>query len=605
MNVLLTVLGTGRYETVRWRLKGQTREHETRYAPVATAALVGECEEARVLLTDEARAMHWETCRAELERQGLATRPVEIPVPRTEDEVWDLFARVLDSASGAEAVTLDVTHAFRHLPFVLFASMGYLAALRGMRVSGIYYGAYEARVDGRAPLLDLSPLLILGEWSHAARGFRETGNPRWLATLIRQERPRFFRRHGPFPELFDRLGAALEALGWALPAGLPLEAGREAARALAALDAVERSPHTPAPLRPLVGSLRETLASVALVGCPAEKTDIALDGRELDRELALARRYLDWGWADRALLLLREWVINRCLVVASPFGPWLSYGDARLHVERALNGVGERARQDRRLAQGATGESARGGGTRVEGGGLQACRAEVLDSSPPNPGATGDAEGQRWLASLWDGLAQLRNAFAHLGFRPEWVHDPRQRVAGWLEACAEFCKNDAVWRAGPPGAAGRVLITPLGMSPGVLFTALRRLAPDQALVITSPEAEALVDHACQAAGWPADRAVRLVLEDAHACFRDVRRVLDWARPVLLEARAVVVNVTGGTTAMQYLAERVAGEATRLGIPTRRCALVDRRPPEEQRQQPYVLGDCVFLEGDAASGPSER
>jgi hypothetical protein len=49
--------------------------------------------------------------------------------------------------------------------------------------------------------------------------------------------------------------------------------------------------------------------------------------------------------------------------------------------------------------------------------------------------------------------------------------------------------------------------------------------------------------------------------------------------------------------MQYLAERVAGEAIRLGVPCQRIALIDRREPEEQRREPYVAGDVIPLSGD--------
>ncbi|HWP34534.1 MAG TPA: TM1812 family CRISPR-associated protein [Thermodesulfobacteriota bacterium] len=597
MGVLLTTLGTGAYGRVRWRLEGGSRdgrpvEHETAYAPVATAALVGGCTEARVLVTAEARAAHWETCCRELEALGLAAQPVEIPPGRTEEEIWAIFERVLDAAAGAREITLDVTHAFRHLAFVLFGSTNYLAALRGTRVAGVYYGAYDVRADGRAPLLDLGSLLTLGEWSYAARSLRETGNSRWLGELIRRERASFFRRHGEFRELFDRLGKALETLGWALPAGLPLESGRDAAKALAALDAVERDPRTPAPLRPLVESLRETLAPIALVGCPEKKTAIALDEAELRRELALARRYLDWGWADRAVLLLREWVINRCLHASGRREGWLSYGDLRQPAERALNGVAERARFS----------SASPGG-----GGRRAGSDPGGTATRPAPADSVDRGGQRWLASLWDRVAELRNTFAHLAYRPEWAADLpaklERRIREQLADCEARCAEDAAWRTDPPGGAGRILVTPLGMSPGVLFTALKRLAPDRALVITSREAEPLAAEACRQAGWPADRAAWLVVEDPHACFSDVQRVLDWARPVVLAAAEVLVNVTGGTTAMQYLAERVAGEATRLGIPTQRYALLDRRSPDDQRREPYVLGECLPLEGDAASGPT--
>jgi hypothetical protein len=63
----------------------------------------------------------------------------------------------------------------------------------------------------------------------------------------------------------------------------------------------------------------------------------------------------------------------------------------------------------------------------------------------------------------------------------------------------------------------------------------------------------------------------------------------------MAARCVVVNVTGGTTALQYLAERIGRDAERLGVPVRRIALVDRRPYEQQQAEPFACGDLMALE----------
>jgi hypothetical protein len=179
---------------------------------------------------------------------------------------------------------------------------------------------------------------------------------------------------------------------------------------------------------------------------------------------------------------------------------------------------------------------------------------------------------------------------------PEVVSSDRDAIGQLLSECEAMVERDAAWSTARPGATRCLLVTPLGRAPGVLFTALTRCAPDTALIVTSPEAGPAIDEACTHAGWAGPRAVFEVL-DAYACFDEVARVVTWARPYLLESREVAVNITGGTTAMQYLAERVAGEAIRLGVPCQRIALIDRRDPEEQRREPYVAGEVVRLRGD--------
>jgi hypothetical protein len=51
--------------------------------------------------------------------------------------------------------------------------------------------------------------------------------------------------------------------------------------------------------------------------------------------------------------------------------------------------------------------------------------------------------------------------------------------------------------------------------------------------------------------------------------------------------------------MQTAVERIAAEAERFGARVRRIALVDARTPEEQRADPYVLGELVELSPEPA------
>jgi hypothetical protein len=64
---------------------------------------------------------------------------------------------------------------------------------------------------------------------------------------------------------------------------------------------------------------------------------------------------------------------------------------------------------------------------------------------------------------------------------------------------------------------------------------------------------------------------------------------------LAEAGEVVVNLTGGSTLMQYVAERIGRWAEdKLGIPLRRIATVDRRSAAQQAADPYQPGKIHTL-----------
>jgi hypothetical protein len=301
--------------------------------------------------------------------------------------------------------------------------------------------------------------------------------------------------------------------------------------------------------------LARTVGGIALAPGVSRKADIALTEGELRRQLSLVRAYAERGQTDRALLLLREWIINRCILAREDLArAWLDFSTARRPMEHALNAL--------------------------------AARRELEADKAPDE-----------LGGLWLRIRDRRNAIAHAGFSKNAVNENRQEVLRLLEACDAHLADGTYWRTAVPGRLGRVLVTPLGLSPGVLFTALKRLHPGEVLVITSPDAEGLASEAAARADWRPAGVARFVVPDAHGCFDQVDALLAWARPVLLEAAEVLVNVTGGTTGMQYLVERVAGEAVRLGVPTTRYALLDRRSPEEQRREPYVLGEAVALRGD--------
>lgn len=555
---LLTVLGRGNYQTARYYpMTDPGRGHETPYAPVATAALLGTVSVADILMTPEAKAMHWAACREGLAAVGVEARERPIPLGLSEDEIWRIFHVIADTVEEGAEIVVDVTHSLRHLPFLLFASLTYLTACRRVKVRGVYYGAYEAKSDNRVPIVDLAPLLILSDWYHAVRTFAETGNPDRVARLLREaQRTLVSRSQEPDPAL-GKLQGGLQALAWSLPTGLPLETGLRAVRATDAISELIRAPSRAPIVATALGGLDAVLSPLRLATPVKSKAHIRLDRVELARQLEVIRFLARSRLADRALLLLREWIINRCLLARGEGSEWLDYAKVRLPMERALNALAER----RRILRG---------------------------------------EDAWNLGSFWRKVADCRNAIAHAGFRPEEVNRNDQELEGLIRACEVRSDDEASWNTAVPGSLGRVLVTPFGLSPGVLFTALRALVPDRALVITSVEAKTRLAETCAQAGWNAEPVASYVVQDPHACFGEVDALQRWAQPTLLEAREVLVNLTGGTTGMQYLAERLAAQAARLGVPTQRYALLDRRSPEEQRREPFVLGEAMPLQGDEGS-----
>jgi len=565
--LLIASIGTTNYHEQTYQLGALTCT--TRFSPVAVARLLRlEGARAGILVTPEAHEKWFDTLGQELEAAGLRPEPIPIPKGATEDELWEVFAALVNFVPPRASVVLDVTFALRHLPFVYFASLSFLTALREVTLQGVHYAAAEMGRPGQAPpprpapdaapaashapLLDLSALMWLGDWYQALRSAREARDFRPIARRLEEHAPHLFPNS-------DKLAATVALrshdLARALAEGLPLEAGLAAARFLAPAGELLSMPSKPP--TPAAYALEELVKAAQQLSIPLAKRDIVLDTQELRRELELVQGYLDGQEPSKALLLLREWLVSFALYRGGEARRWL-VRNVREEAERRLGGRGKAGR---------------------------------------------DAEADP-LHALWKDVSASRNAAAHLGFTTSKVQPQHQRAKAFLQRCQELLDNTGLVVAsqGEPRVTC-LLVTPLGLSPGVLFSAVRHVAPSHALVITSARARPLVVPALEAAEQAALPHTLIELADPHFGFREARERAqgDEAGELLAASGKVVVNLTGGTTALQYAAEAVAARAEALGSAVRRAALIDRRSPEQQRAEPYVLGEIAWLDADAGTG----
>ncbi|MDN5293999.1 MAG: hypothetical protein PWQ31_1304 [Eubacteriales bacterium] len=141
-----------------------------------------------------------------------------------------------------------------------------------------------------------------------------------------------------------------------------------------------------------------------------------------------------------------------------------------------------------------------------------------------------------------------------------------------------------------------VLISPLGTSPGLLYSALAHVQPQRLIVITSELAAQRLPEILSRAGFTGTW-MAVCVQDPFTCFHEVDKV--WRQIILSfppwEDGRFTVNITGGTTALQYVVQKVAARLKEEGYAVREMALVDRRSREEQEKEPYVVGECYFLE----------
>jgi hypothetical protein len=555
--VLLTALGAPErgYRQRTYRFKRNACA--TRFAPVAIAQLRPDLRGARaaVLVTARAREAHFEEVAAELSAAGVRAEAIDIPEVTSEEDIFETFRRVLDATSDAKKLTLDITLGLRHHGFVFFASLMFLQRLHGAILDGVYYGAEQLSNKDEVPLVDLTPLMRLVDWSFALDKAIRAGDFRDLAGALEGEVKVLFTS-GQGEVALSRAAKSARRLARALAAGLPLDVGIEAKNFLDILGAVGPGGSALAHAARLV--LRKLEEAVRPWATEAgAKFEIGLTREELARELRLARWYLERENLHTALLVLREWMVNLAQHIHAPKGGWLDYGRTRHPAEILLQGLSERAKE-----------------------GL----AAVVEKE---------------AGSLWEKLSTHRNAYAHAGMKPENVDVSADVVREILTICERLLETP------PPSLAGErprgvLLLTALGLSPGVLFSAVRHIWPQRLVVITSAQASPLISEALGRAGAPDLPHEIVALEDPHQGFVEGARIErdQRLRRAIAESSKLVVNITGGTTAMQYVVDRLARLASRLGTPVRRIALVDRRAPEVQRVDPYVLGDLVELDAEA-------
>lgn len=582
---LLTALGV-RLDPVRYRLG--SREVDALAAPLGLLELLpGDArpEEVVVILTPKARQQAWDTFRQEFSKRWGGTNvvladPVDVPEGINATELRQFLEAVAKRFRDPCRLTIDITHGFRHFPFVVYPLVLYLTALRDVQIEGVYYGMYDPLAQGNVwPIVDLTLLAELPEWFYSVRLFRRYGIADALAGLL-DALARRIELSGDHAEhqqarakgAFNGTAKALRHYSYAYGSGLPLELGRAARSVVRKVNDL-RDTHTGAGV-PLADDLYEIVIDAAeRVALPETtsfsgvwKQNIDLNRAELERQARLIERYLERDQLPLAIGLLREWVVSWVLLARNQTSDWLKR-DARVKAERYLGAAS-------RLSQ-----------TRPAG----------ADVDPR----------VRQLGAFWQQLTELRNSFAHHGMRPEAV----ERDESVLEKLRQYwarLRDEAFELPDIGGGAGTLLVSPQGQRRGVLFSAIRTAinqgyTPSSCLVVCSRQSLETLNEAAQAAGFNGT-VTPLIINDPFAGFSEIDGLVQEAVPHILKADRVVANLTGGTTLMGIVVQRIVETAQQLAKPVCRFALVDRRPPAEQDANPYVEGEYYII--DSADRPVE-
>jgi hypothetical protein len=187
-----------------------------------------------------------------------------------------------------------------------------------VKLEAVLYGAFEVRDESatpnRAPVFDLSPMIKLLEWSSAADRFNRTGDARYLASLISEQRGDLADQAGSDRERmqevghFGNLAGALESISQSLRLLRPYQSMESVAgleeRIELAKPALERS--TAHPLTLLLDSIIQTYQPLAQEN-PADPAQVF---RTLETERNMLHWYAERNQWMQAVSLAREWLVS-------------------------------------------------------------------------------------------------------------------------------------------------------------------------------------------------------------------------------------------------------------------------------------------------------
>lgn len=505
-----------------------------------------------MVLSGESRQQHEEYLTEWCAQDGLKLHILDISECADERQIWDAFGSLVDFFSTFEEkvdVVLDITNGFRHLPLLFFSAVAFLSSFEKVRLVGLYYGAFDrSQSQGYAPFFNLSPLFHFTQGTYSAKALRERGTFGELGAFLAQwpdvqaKTARFFGRLTNLSALFEN--------------GILLEGGIEAADILNSFRQHSEQLQDFFAINRILQPITERLAQIATPPEIKGKSKLALDEDELRRQLRVASWLFDCGDLSHVLIILREWIISR-IAFARQISNWYETKN-RGPIERELG----------RLTKG------------------------KHTAQPPSKEVAA-------LITHWDSLTQERNKFAHAGHQSQTVDltTSREHIEEVLSFCSENNAVEATWQLPkPPVTKGQLLVTPLGNSVGLLFSAFKSMTPQKVIVVTSEAMQSRVEEIRSMVDTIPSESVRIIiLKEPHTGFHETGKI---AEHILHDAgrfEDVVLNLTGGTTCMQFAIQRAGELLTEHGIGYRRIAFVDRRPTAEQQAEPFVLGEMVEID----------
>jgi len=514
-------------------------------------------DEVHLFLSKESKKGYESVIMREASEIGVGIKITEISSATTTQEVWAGFDSITETFQALESseeynVYLDITNGYRHLPLISFVSLLYLESSKQLKLKGAYYGALDAK-DNNAnlvPVFDLSNLVKIVKGSFAVEQFEKTGHLSPLRDFIEDVLKDHTDKHFKIAD-FDELSENIMF-------GLTIEAGLSARKRQNSLE--NKLPETKTEVKVLgrlVKKIIDKLDEIS-ISDSKRKDSLELDQEELERQLRFVKWHLEIGNIPTALMLLREWIINRCFLVDGKNKQWLLKKE-RGDIENLLNKYSLKEQKS--------------------------------------------SQKKENIISVWLNFGDRRNEYAHAGFRDKnvIVNTGRNTAQEFYDLCVKHLNNDDFWRLTKSvEGTEKVLISPMGASIGLLYSALMLTKPDRVIVLTSEKFKDRVFEVCEKANFSDKSKVSIsVIKDPFSGFDESDALASETCAFVDNPAQIIVNLTGGTTAMQWamqaIYEKLHNDFKGSSANLTRAAFIDRRPSTEQQSDPYRVGEMVNID----------
>ena len=102
--------------------------------------------------------------------------PKDIPNGNSTEELWEIFRACEEVVDPEDEIILDITHAFRSIPLLVFIAASYLRQVKQVELKHIIYGAFDPDNPDSSDIFDLTPFVTLLDWTNAVNVFQRSGD---------------------------------------------------------------------------------------------------------------------------------------------------------------------------------------------------------------------------------------------------------------------------------------------------------------------------------------------------------------------------------------------------------------------------------------------